>query len=357
MRIALQGAFGRTLITIDDSATVGELTQKISDASSMKNFVLKKGFPPHPVDLSTYESNTKVSDTDLKLHGERLQVDAQGANSGGIKQALPASAAAGEKSASRNTGISSTRSQADSISPNPFSSTSTRIPDKPLKLSKPKTSPIEPPELPIREGSSYLIHRVMPDDNSCLFRAIGKCVIGDAIDPMIELRSLVAQKIQAQPDKYTEVVLEQEPDRYCEWIQTPDAWGGGIEIGIIAEHYNIEIYALNISDGSVQKFNEGVGSKQRSYLIYSGIHWDCLVENCLGKDGPGEIDVAQFATYDDEILMRGLEIGEILKSGDYYTDTKKFGIKCNTCGWQGTGEKGAAQHYEETRHTDFAQSS
>lgn len=357
MRIGLQGAFGRSQITIDDSSTVGELLQKISEVSLLKTFDLRGGFPPRLIDLSPFDSTTKLSDTDLKLNGERVQVDTRGASGGGVKQAPPAPAAT-KNTAGGKEGNESTWSRVNSIQPifkhPPAASSSTSVPDKKLTLSKPKKAPVEPPELPIRDGSSYLIHRVMPDDNSCLFRAIGKCVLGDALDAMTELRSMVAQMIQAQPDKYNEVVLEQKPDRYCEWIQTPDAWGGAIEIGIIAEQFGLEVYAINISDGSVQKFNEG-GSRLRSYLIYSGIHWDCLVENCAGKDGPGEIDVAQFNTYDDEILVKGLEIGAILKRGNYYTDVKKFGIVCNTCGWQGTGQTSAAQHYKETQHTDFGQ--
>ncbi|TLD19499.1 ubiquitin thioesterase OTU1 [Venturia nashicola] len=359
MRIGLQGAFGRSQINLDDSATVGDLLEKISEASSLKTFDLKGGFPPSLIDLSLYDPTTKLSETGVKLNGERLQVDTKGAGGGGVKQAPPASVVAKKDTTSGKEGKRSTSSQLNSIQPNfthpPAASSSTNIPDKQLTLSKPaKAAPVEPPEVPIRDGTSYLVHRVMPDDNSCLFRAIGKCVLGDSLDAAVELRSMVAQTIQEQPDKYTAVVLEKNPDRYCEWIQTPDAWGGGIEIGIIAEVFGIEIYAINISDGSVQKFNEGA-SKLRSYLIYSGIHWDCLVENCAGKDGPGEIDVAQFDTFDDEILQKGLEIGVILKRGNYYTDVQKFGIVCNTCGWQGTGQTSATTHYKETSHTDFGQ--
>lgn len=362
MRIGLQGAFGRSQINLDDSATVGELLQKISEVSSLTTFDLKGGFPPRLIDLTLYDPTTKLSETGVKLNGERLQVDTKGAGGGGVKQAPPAPVAAKDTTSAKE-GKRSTSSQLDSIQPNsikpnfthaPAASSSKNAPDKHLTLSKPARAPVEPPELPIRDGSSYLVHRVMPDDNSCLFRAIGKCVLGDSLDAMTELRSMVAQTIQAQPDKYTEAILDQKPDRYCEWIQTPDAWGGGIEIAIIAEAFNLEVYTINISDGSVAKFNEGA-SKLRSYLIYSGIHWDCLVENCAGKNGPGEIDVAQFDTFDDEILQKGLEIGEILKRGNYYTDVKKFGIVCNTCGWQGTGEKSAAAHYKETSHTDFGQ--
>jgi ubiquitin thioesterase OTU1 len=86
----------------------------------------------------------------------------------------------------------------------------------------------------------------MPDDNSCLFRAFGTAVLpGDDLS-MPELRSLVAAAIQAQPDIYTQVVLEQNPDDYCIWIQTEDAWGGAIELTILSQHFDIEICSIDV---------------------------------------------------------------------------------------------------------------
>ncbi len=86
----------------------------------------------------------------------------------------------------------------------------------------------------------------MPDDNSCLFRAFGTAVLpGDDLS-MPELRSLVAVAIQQQPDVYTKVVLEQNPDDYCTWIQTEDAWGGAIEMTILSQHFDIEICSIDV---------------------------------------------------------------------------------------------------------------
>ena len=86
----------------------------------------------------------------------------------------------------------------------------------------------------------------MPDDNSCLFRAFGTAVLpGDDLT-MTELRSLVASTIQEQPDVYPAVVLEKNPDEYCRWIQTEDAWGGGIEMIILSKHFDIEICSIDV---------------------------------------------------------------------------------------------------------------
>lgn len=86
----------------------------------------------------------------------------------------------------------------------------------------------------------------MPDDNSCLFRAFGTAVLPGDDQTMPELRSLVASAIHAEPELYTKVVLEQNPDDYCRWIQTPDAWGGAIEMGILAKHFDMEICSIDV---------------------------------------------------------------------------------------------------------------
>lgn len=86
----------------------------------------------------------------------------------------------------------------------------------------------------------------MPDDNSCLFRAFGTAVLpGDDLS-MPELRSVVATTIQGNPELYSKVVLEKEPDNYCRWIQTPDAWGGAIEMGILAEAFGTEVVCIDV---------------------------------------------------------------------------------------------------------------
>lgn len=63
---------------------------------------------------------------------------------------------------------------------------------------------------------------------------------------MPELRSLVAGVIQSDPTTYSKVVLEQNPDDYCRWIQTSDAWGGFIEMSILSKHFEIEICSLDV---------------------------------------------------------------------------------------------------------------
>jgi ubiquitin thioesterase OTU1 len=351
MRIGLKGAFGQKQITLDDSASVAELLVQISEATGFAEFEVKDGFPPQPIDFTALDPTEQLSAVGLNLNGHRLQVDTKNAPSVPVTQSTT----------TEGGGKTQTAKVTDSKQP-AFAGRSTRSNNQPgtgglIPINK-DASKVEkdPPELPLRTppNDSYLIHRVMPDDNSCLFRAIGKCVLGNDLDPMTELRSIVAQRIQFDKERYSEVVLEKEPDEYCKWIQNPDSWGGAIEIGIIAEAFELEVCAVNVADGSIQRFNEG-GGRMRSYLVYSGIHWDAIVENPAGKFGPIDLDVAQFDPYDVEVEDKARQIGQMLSAAGYYTDTNKFAIKCNLCSWKGTGENSAIEHVKETGHQNFGQ--
>ena len=44
--------------------------------------------------------------------------------------------------------------------------------------------------------------------------------------PARELRQVVAGIIQSDPVTYTDSVLEQSRDKYVQWIQRDDSWGG-----------------------------------------------------------------------------------------------------------------------------------
>lgn len=95
----------------------------------------------------------------------------------------------------------------------------------------------------------------MPDDNSCFFRAFGTAVLPIDDRTMPELRAVVANTIQAERETYTKVVLEQKPDDYCRWIQTADAWGGAIEMGILSKYFDIEICSIDVQVRSVPPFS------------------------------------------------------------------------------------------------------
>lgn len=345
MRIGLRGAFGQSTINLDDGATVGDLSSKITEVSSLTSFDLKAGFPPKAIDLTQFDPAAKLSSLDVKLNGERLQVVARETEQNASEPpTTPSSTAAQPKT-------SSTTAPARAFAAKTSSQPSAPAEPLPLKK-KPRKFEDDPPAVSLSDGS-FLVHRVMPDDNSCLFRALGKCLLGSDVDGMVELRSTVAQGVQADTERFNEVVLEKSPDDYCRWIQNPNSWGGAVEIAIISEAFGVEVCAVNLEDCSVQRFNEG--QAMRVFLVYSGIHWDALASNVVGKWGPPEIDVTQFDANDVEIEQKAIEIGRLLSEAGYYTNTTSFAIKCNICGWVGKGEKGAVEHAGSTGHQDFGE--
>jgi len=109
-----------------------------------------------------------------------------------------------------------------------------------------------------------------------------------------------------------------------------------------------------VQDLRVDRFNEG--KPRRCILVYSGIHYDtiALVPRGVSPQDPSQ-DIKLFDANDTVILEAARELCGQLKKQHYYTDTQKFSIKCNKCGWKGSGEREAVQHATETGHSDFGE--
>jgi ubiquitin thioesterase OTU1 len=111
-----------------------------------------------------------------------------------------------------------------------------------------------------------------------------------------------------------------------------------------------------VQDLRVDKFNEG--KARRCFLVYSGIHYDTIAfvpggSSTLDTDH----DVKLFDASDDVLLDAARQLCGELRKKHYYTDTQRFSIKCNTCGWKGNGEQGAVEHASTTGHNDFGEGS
>ncbi|KAF3005113.1 ubiquitin-specific protease otu1 [Curvularia kusanoi] len=326
IRIRLRAPNGQHTLALDDNAAVSDLLSAITTSTDLPLYDLKWGFPPQPLDPSLYGLSTPLKDTDLKLNGAQILVIAQ---------------ATGDPSETQP----QTQKQGAST------------PSAPLSLTR-KDQPAlkDTPEVFVPDRGGTLVLRVMPDDNSCMFRALGSAVLTDTLDSMTELRSLVAQAIQRSPEYYNEAILQRTPDDYCTWIQHADSWGGGIELSILSQEFDIEIASINVQDLRVDRFNEG--KERRAILVYSGIHYDTIAFVPQGADTfTSENDVKLFDARDEVVLEAARQLCAQLKKQKYYTDTQKFDIKCNTCGWKGAGERGAVLHAEETGHVDFGEAS
>ncbi|KAI9643480.1 ubiquitin-specific protease otu1 [Ciborinia camelliae] len=355
-RIRIRGPEGASTITLPDDAKISDLISEITFKTSLKTFDVKYGYPPKPLLLSQSEPSSPLSKLDIKLNGEQLTISSRGERR---SNESPKSAGS---SNSKTTSTPPQVKDRQTLEEKSFSFSGMHGDVKPKSNSAKSAPPIslsrkkhidgDVPEIEIPERDATLVLRVMPDDNSCLFRAFGTAVLpGDDLS-MHELRSVVATTIQSRPELYSKVVLEQEPDDYCRWIQTSDAWGGAIEMGILAETFDTEIVCIDVQSLSIHKFHENA-SKHRCVLIYSGIHYDMLALSPFSSSP--ENDVRIFDSSDDTIIIKAVELCSKLKEKHYFTDTGRMAIKCNTCGVIVHGETQAAAHARQMNHFDMGE--
>ncbi|KAF3030381.1 ubiquitin-specific protease otu1 [Didymella heteroderae] len=209
IRIRLRAPNGQHTLSLDDNAAVSDLLSAITTSTDLPLYELKWGFPPQPLDPSLYGLPTLLKDTDLKLNGAQIIVIAQ---------------ATGDPSEKKQEELQAATSQSAA----------------PLSLQRKEQPALkDTPEVFVPDRSGTMVLRVMPDDNSCMFRALGSAVLTDDLDSTTELRSLVAQAIQRDPEYYNEAILQRSPDEYCKWIQYSDSWGGGIELSILSQEFDI----------------------------------------------------------------------------------------------------------------------
>lgn len=330
MRIRVRGPSGQSTVTLDESATIHDLRAQITEKTGLTSYDVKYGYPNlQPLEIDSWTPEQKLSEIEINLNGEQLIVaQKEGAAQGLSGDALLQPASATQPSKQTSTPQRSHEGSAD-----------------------------DPPEIASPEHAGTFVLRVMADDNSCLFRAVGTAVMGD-MDTMVELRSIVAGSIQANPTEYTAAILGKKPDDYCRWIQNEDSWGGAIELKILSEYFNIEICSIDVQTLHMFQFNEGAPT--RCIVVYSGIHYDVIA---LSPSDPpythanafAHTDTKIFDAADPVVLQKATEMCRVLQGKHYYTDTAGFLVRCNTCGGTFTGEKGATKHAAETGHYDFGE--
>ncbi|KAK5685836.1 ubiquitin-specific protease otu1 [Elasticomyces elasticus] len=348
MRLRIRGPQGVTTLTLPSNATWRDLKHSISTSTSTPDFDLKYGYPPKPFNTESIADAVLLTDLPINLEGEQLIVMPRNLQT---QLSNPMSGTHPPPQA-----VKGLPSQKD-ISPPQHKSGD--FPAQPLSLTRKKAGDVEsdPPDIPVPLLDGVMVLRVMPDDNSCLFRALSSAVLGSALDGMTELRSVVAQTIQANPQLYTEGMLEKEPEEYCKWIQREDSWGGGIELSILSQHFEIEICSINVQDLRVDRFNEGC--RTRCIVVYSGIHYDvCAVSPFAGADGEFDRKVFDVVRSEGEEMDGGAleaarELCKVLQGRHYFTDTHGFEISCGQCGQSGKGQQWAVDHARTTGHSSF----
>ncbi|KAK0106474.1 ubiquitin-specific protease otu1 [Cadophora gregata f. sp. sojae] len=330
MRTRVRAPAGAFTITLPDDATIGDLISQITEKTSISRFDTKYGYPPKPLSLQESDNLLPLSKLGVKLDGEQLT----------ISQKDDAPVDRGNRQAGTQ-GVSSVQipgQGSDGAAP--------KSSESKLVALKRQGMEGDVPELIMPGRGTTVVLRVMPDDNSCLFRAFGTAVLPGDDQSMTELRSIIATAIQSEPETYSKVVLEQEPDDYCRWIQTLDAWGGAIEMGILANYFGVEVCSIDVQSLRIDRFNED--ALTRCILVYSGIHYDTIAESPMTTDP--EFDTKVWGTDDDEILQGALELCKKLQAKHYFTDTGGMAIKCNECGAIVYGEGQASGHAQQFGH-------
>lgn len=124
-------------------------------------------------------------------------------------------------------------------------------------------------------GRRPLISRfVVPADNSCLFSALGM-LLDEGLhraDRAQEMRRICADSIRARADDFGPAMLGgKSAAEYADYIQSPEIWGGGIEMSVLADHFGVQIVCVNIqTKGGISIFGEDRAFTRRVFVIYDG---------------------------------------------------------------------------------------
>jgi len=206
--------------------------------------------------------------------------------------------------------------------------------------------------VPMGGTDERMVRRVVPADNSCLFRCVGLVLEGSTFGKPGQLREVVASAVAS--GLYDEAMLGKAPDEYARWIRDPSHWGGGIELSILSSHFRTELCAYDVQTCRVDVFGQGSGYTQRAFLIYDGLHYDYMART-LFDGAPTELDVTVFDAADSEAMTGGHALVGEAHRARQFTDTASFTIRCLVCQRGLKGENDALEHAKKTGHTNFAE--
>ncbi|KAG5354573.1 putative ubiquitin thioesterase otu1 [Yarrowia sp. B02] len=319
MKLKLRTPTLTKVVELEDGSTVEDLSAIVLSLGVV-DFAIKGGFPPKPIDLA--DGSKTLASAGIQ-NGDQLIVSTSG---GEITKG--------------NDIVSVNRGHKDPVVGGFKSGSSGASGSSDLI-----TAPC---------GKKKLVLRVMEDDNSCMFRAVGYNMMKDA-DTMFELRMLVKDRIASDPETYSDAILGRPRNEYMSWITRQDSWGGAIELQILAENLGLTIISADVSTGRLDHFNPG--KPTFCIVVYSGIHYDSVALADASDLYTNTSDVTVFSqdAQGAQVLESLNVLMQELKQKHYYTDTASFAVKCHDCGQTFTGEKGALEHAKKTGHANFGE--
>lgn len=197
-------------------------------------------------------------------------------------------------------------------------------------------------------GSRPMVIRVVPDDNSCLFRSVNSLLSRpNSHSKVMELRQEVSSVVSSAPQVYTEAFLGRPNAEYCAWILSDNAWGGAIELSILAQRFAVQIAAFDLKTMRLDRYGEGNGYSKVGYLIYDGIHYNYMASPL------GGVDVTLLDINDEGSLISARKVAQREHDSKKFTDTANFTLICGDCGVGLNGEAEAVAHATASGHTNF----
>ncbi|PVD24079.1 hypothetical protein C0Q70_14549 [Pomacea canaliculata] len=312
-RLGCQTALGLKVVHgLTPDSTVADLLSEVSHATTIpvNHLRIKYGFPPRPLDTT----NVLRTLSDLQVRsGDKLTVEDV---LGGARETPP---------------------QAQSLD-------KTHVTDGILQQ-----------QLTSSRTQGMLQRRVVPADNSCLFTAINALMTDGTVDASSAsaLRQVIADVVASDDVRFCEAFLGRPNKQYVQWILNSDAWGGGIELAILADHYKTEIAVVDCQSARIDRFGEDKNYPQRIFLLYDGVHYDILLLE--SADGSGTVLQTIFSTSDDNILLQAMDIAREAQSTGQFTNTAEFSLHCLVCRVLLKGQKEAQQHAAESGHSHFGE--
>ncbi|KAI0934280.1 hypothetical protein AcV5_006176 [Taiwanofungus camphoratus] len=340
--IRLRHPKGVTTIQVElDRSSVLDLQQQIFAATEIppSQQDLKAGYPPQPLTLIP---ELPLESLGLK-QGEQLIVTQKTSTS--LPRAMPRpdptfSSISGASPAAAMTGL-----------------TASQVRETPASSRANPVNPNAPDSVPLEGG--YLVHRIVPDDNSCLFSSVA-LIFEQDISKAPQIRQIVADAIRRDAETWSDAILGRPRDEYISTILKPSSWGGAIELSILAAHYATEIASVDVETGRIDHFTPPPArrSGSRCVLIYSGIHYDAASVAPV-PDAPSDfhetiVPVAGEGDADPVLVAAG-RLADVLRAKRAYTNTATFDLRCQICGKGLKGEKEARAHASETSHVQFGE--
>lgn len=157
--------------------------------------------------------------------------------------------------------------------------------------------------VPPASDKAHFTRRVCPSDNSCLFHACAYVLRDRSRSDGPLVRKQCVDHIRAHPEQFNEESLAMSNNQYATWLSRSDTWGGAVELQILSQLYEAEIYALDLESTSMQKFGTEEGHSVRAFIVYTGNHYDCIAMNPQYNSNEKD-DQVLFNTRDVPVISR-----------------------------------------------------